>query len=79
LLLVSRLGVATVDQLRAERDELDRLEVEPIGVAVIGAPVEAAAYEPRRPPQPERTELRRAARAARPRLAEAADRPHLIG
>jgi capsular exopolysaccharide synthesis family protein len=81
LLLVSRLGVATVDQLRSARDELDRLEVDPLGVVVLGAPVEAAAYEPRRARQrePEQPEVRTGPRPPRRRGAEHADRPHLIG
>jgi non-specific protein-tyrosine kinase len=79
MLLVSRLGVATLDQLRAESEELDRIEVEPLGVVVVGAPLEAAIYEPRRPPHREQTRTRTATRARRPRLAEAPDRPHLIG
>jgi Mrp family chromosome partitioning ATPase len=81
LLLVSRLGVATVDQLRSAHDELDRLEVEPLGVVVLGTPVEAAAYEPRRARQwePEQPEVRTGPRPPRRRGAEHADRPHLIG
>jgi polysaccharide biosynthesis transport protein len=57
LLLVSRLGVVTVDQLMAERDELDRLEVEPLGVVVVGSPLEAAVYDGRQPPERERAVL----------------------
>jgi polysaccharide biosynthesis transport protein len=45
LLLVSRFGVATLDQLRAEREELERLEVKPLGVVVVGSPVEADVHD----------------------------------
>jgi receptor protein-tyrosine kinase len=45
LLLVSRLGAVTMEQLRSEREAIDTLEVEPLGVVVIGAPVEPGAYE----------------------------------
>jgi Mrp family chromosome partitioning ATPase len=54
LLLVSRLGSVTLEQLRSERDELDRLEVEALGVVVIGAPVETSAYTRVEPPRRER-------------------------
>jgi succinoglycan biosynthesis transport protein ExoP len=69
LLIVSRLGVTTVGQLHAERDALGRLEVEPLGVVVIGAPVEAAVYEPRQPDQREPSELRTAAPTLRRHVA----------
>jgi Mrp family chromosome partitioning ATPase len=69
LLLVSRLGVTTVGQLRMERDELDRLEVEPLGVVVIGAPVEAAVYDHVQPVQRKRGETRTAAPALRRHVA----------
>ena len=73
LLLVSRLGVVTIDQLLAERDELDRLEVKPLGVVVVGSPVEAGVYDSGRP-QRERAVL--PAERSRPgRMAEAVDRP----
>ena len=58
LLVVSRLEVATVDQLVAAREELDRLEVKPLGVVGIGSPVEAAAYGGKRSGQRGRTEPR---------------------
>jgi Mrp family chromosome partitioning ATPase len=60
LLLVSRLEVVTVDQLLAERDELDRLEVGPIGVVVVGSRVEDAVYDGKPPSQREPEESRAA-------------------
>jgi Mrp family chromosome partitioning ATPase len=60
LLLVSRLEVVTVDQLLAERDELDRLEVGPLGVVVVGSPVEDAVYDGKPPSQREPEESRAA-------------------
>jgi Mrp family chromosome partitioning ATPase len=74
LLLVSRLRIVTVDQLLAERDELDRLEVQPLGVVVIGSPVETAVYDGKRPLQQEHAEMR-GGRSRPPRMAEAVDRP----
>jgi hypothetical protein len=52
-----------------ERDELDRLEVEPLGVVVIGAPVEAAVYDHVQPVQRKRGETRTAAPALRRHVA----------
>ena len=63
LLLVSRLEVVTVDQLLAERDELDRLEVGPLGVVVVGSPVEDAVYDGKPPSQREPPESRAASPA----------------
>jgi Mrp family chromosome partitioning ATPase len=70
LLVVSRLGVTTLEQLQAEREVLDRLEVEAVGVAVVGAPVAPGVYEPgaawpvaSQPRHAERRELRRLPRA----------------
>jgi receptor protein-tyrosine kinase len=54
LLLVSRLESARVDHLCTERDELDRLEVEPLGVVVVGTPVEMSIYTRVEPPRGER-------------------------
>jgi Mrp family chromosome partitioning ATPase len=72
LLLVSRLGVVTLDQLRAARDELDRLEVDPLGVVVVGAPVEAG-HELRRPTEHGRIN-RRMARTRRKMTSGLGDR-----
>jgi Mrp family chromosome partitioning ATPase len=74
LLLVSRLRIVTVDQLLSGRDELDRLEVQPLGVVVVGSPVEAAVYDGTRPLQREHAEVR-GGRSRPPRMAEAVDRP----
>lgn len=60
LLLVSRLDLVTVDQLLEERDRLDRLEVAPLGVVVIGSRVETSAYERGRQPRAGAAEPRRA-------------------
>jgi Mrp family chromosome partitioning ATPase len=49
LLLVTRLGAVTVDQLLEERDTLDRLEVGALGVVVIGSRPEGFAYDGRQP------------------------------
>jgi polysaccharide biosynthesis transport protein len=73
LLLVSRLGVVTVNHLMAERDELDRLEVDPLGVVVVGAPLEAAVYDGREPRQQERY-VARGGRSRPQRVTEPADR-----